>query len=240
MNKYKTLIELYCNNTPFCLVRFGDGEMNGIRGIDNMAYGKQHLTNSLQSKLKEALTYEEENYWIGKPCKNYPTARGKYNELVNPGYPYQTHATVLMNNHRWLNTFEWIFNNINNREVFWIGGEHQNLDIIRNKTEIEFIKVPQRNAWDVYPDIKDIQFPLNSIVLLSCGPLSRVLGKEYYENKNTVIGLGSVFDPITHDNWHRAHGPNAPLRCDECNYKSEDERVKSADSKEELIEYLKD
>ena len=79
--------------------------------------------------------------------------------------------------------------------------------------------VPQINAWELYDKIKDgySQFDEGDVVAFSCGPLSRILIKEWFEKRPdvTFVGVGSVFDPFTRNVWHACHrGWTSRGRCE--------------------------
>ena len=63
-----------------------------------------------------------------------------------------------------------------------------------------------------------------AVVFISCGPLARVLVKEWFQKRPdvTFIDIGSTFDPFTRNVRHRCHtgwenGFNDVPRCVQCN-----------------------
>ena len=67
----KKLLDLFKKNIPFGYARFNDGEMMGIDKIGaKAARGDQVVNESLHNALKEAIQYQQENYYIGMPCNN--------------------------------------------------------------------------------------------------------------------------------------------------------------------------
>jgi hypothetical protein len=80
--------------------------------------------------------------------------------------------------------------------------------------------LPKKNAWDVYDSIKkaDTEFQKDDIIILSCGPMGRVLACEWFsQNSNcTYLDLGSTFDPYTRNVWHNCHKGKLKF-CKECN-----------------------
>ena len=62
------------------------------------------------------------------------------------------------------------------------------------------IVVPPKNAFSVYETIKHEidNIKENSIVLLLCGPLGRILAQEWFDKKDNVtyLCIGSYFDSI--------------------------------------------
>lgn len=242
MERYEHLLNLYSEETPFCLVRFNDGEMIGVESVGGVvARGDQVVEESLHFKLKEALLFRKENYWIGKPCREcFEGHRELFDDFVSSDYPYQTHATVLINNGRWRKSVEHFVKNSHDRKVFWVGGWGHDLSYFRERTNFQkHIGVPMKNAWDEYEDLRDQQFPDNSVVFLSCGPMSRVLAKDYFERNDglTLLDIGSLVDPIIKNVWYNCHtyNPNRSESCPECDFEFEDEALRNIGEKKELI-----
>ncbi len=234
MDKYALLMDKLKNEEPFALARFNDGEMTGIEQVGSVvARGDQRVNEELHNKLKEALSHRQEDYWIGKPCSLcFPTNRDTYEDIVPSSYSYQTHATVLINNGRWWKTFDKVCEYTSSRSIVWIGGASQDLSDFRDKgLDIEQIRVPEQNSWRDYEKLSTLEFNTGEVVMLSCGPLSRVLARDYYKNNTgiTVLDLGSVFDPLTRGVWFRCHTHNGEYcggyTCEEDNFDTEDDRL---------------
>ena len=194
-----------------------------------VARGDQVVNSNLRNKLIDAIKHRQDNYFIGIPCKLcYP---GFYNlsKKYVKDYDYITKATLLTNLN-WKNFILKFPKNVGNREIIWISGEDQKIDFLKehlNLNVTQHYKIPRKNSWKEYDKIKYLikDFNDNSIVCLSCGPLSRVLGYEWFkENKNiTFLDIGSTFDPFTRNVWHKCHkgwdktGFNIQKRCKICN-----------------------
>lgn len=247
MNNYKQLMQKFKRKEPCALVRFNDGEMKGVRSTGAVvARGDQQVDESLHNNLLRALQHRQEDYWIGKPCsKCFTPLRELYDDIVPPNYSYQTHATVLINNGRWWNTFDSFCEGVQGRTVVWIGGESQDLSDFQDRgIEIDKIKVPEQNGWSIYKRLKTISLSEGEIVVLSCGPMSRVLACDYYSANPgvTVLDIGSVFDPLTRDVWFRCHTHNGEhcggSVCPEDNYATEDKRL-IGKSKSDILEKIR-
>ena len=227
MQKYNTLIEKLETKTPFALGRFNDGEMLGIwQAGQVVARGDQMVSMELRDKLTDALKHNQNDYWVGLPCsKCFPQHSNLAKTLVDPRYPFQTHAVVFTNRH-WKNFIEVFPTLINDRKVYWVGGEDQTMEWLPFDVTTQYL-VPKQDAWSSYSEAKEFikDFDEGSIVLITCGPMSRVLTKEWYEKRPdlTIIDIGSTFDPFTRNVWHNCHkgweetGFNLTAPCEECN-----------------------
>jgi hypothetical protein len=227
--QYQFVIDNLKNNVPFCYVRFNDGEMMGIDKIGSLvARGDQIVNESLHNKLKEVITYKDENYYIGVPCaKCFPYYNSLANKLVGE-YPYKVSA-VALTNRNWLKFIQESVGILSDKNVHYISGSDQTIDILINDFKfniINHVKVNNINSWDNYNElyqyidnIKD-----GDIVLISLGPTARVLCYEFFKknNKTTFIDVGSIFDPFTRNVSHNCHkgwenGFNITKRCEICN-----------------------
>lgn len=227
MNHYEDIMNLFANNVQFAFNRFNDGEMMGICKIGSIiARGDQIVNQSLHDKLIEAIQHQQENYWIGKPCgKCFPGLRQKYDELVSVNYPYQTHAVQFCNNGYWNRFIEDFPKYSQNRKILWISGDDVkaplNINGKRIANVINQTPVNSHNSWGDYERIKDKvnYIETNSIVILTCGPLSRVLTYEWFRLRPdcTFFDAGSLFDPFTRNVWHRCHKGTLNY-CEECNF----------------------
>ncbi len=217
------LEKLFTTNTPFAFSRFNDGEMGGIASTNFKASrGAQVINKSLQLKLIEAIKFKQKDYWVGIPCSDcYPEYSKAALELVKD-YQYTTLAVDLINKN--FNTTQAIFKrNFENRDIYWVGGEDQNINEVVQEYNFNLAqqyKLPTFDSASSYEDIKDLYkvFKKNSIVILSLGPLERVLVKEWFEknNKVTYLGLGSFFDPLTRGVVHGYHR-GGTKKCKVCN-----------------------
>lgn len=227
--QYLFVIDNLKNNIPFSYVRFNDGEMMGIDRIGSLvARGDQIVNESLHNKLKEAITYKSENYYIGIPCKNcFPYYNNLANELIGD-YQYKVSA-VALTNRNWLKFIQESLGILSDKNVHYISGSDQTINILINDFKfniINHVKVNNINSWDNYDElyqyidnIKD-----GDIVLISLGPTARVLCYEFFKknNKATFIDIGSIFDPFTRNVSHNCHkgwenGFNITKRCEICN-----------------------
>lgn len=222
MDKIIDMLQLLKMGEPFALTRFNDGEMNGIvqpKNTYTAARGDQFVDENLKSKLKEALLYEKENYWKGIPCPLcFPQLHGHANSIIGD-YDYKTYAVVQTN--RNLSTVVTSLGGmLRGRRVIWVSGNDQNIHNLHmvGISVYGHIKVNAQNAWANYEKLKDISFSNGDVVLLSCGPLAEVLVYDWFKDNPgaTFLDIGSVFDPLTKNVWHRCHNGKLP-KCSECN-----------------------
>ena len=232
MDKYDTLMKNLKEGIPFGLARFNDGEMMGI-GTPGcvVARGDQVVPPDLSDALREALEYEQENYWKGLPCSLcFPQHSALAKNYVNEEYDYLTHAVVFTNRH-WMKFLKDFSQSVIGRTMYWVGGEDQDTSKLPHhgfsyEIDAQFI-VPSQDGWSAYADVKDLyeEFEAGAIVLVACGPLARVLTQQWFKNRPdlTIIDIGSTFAPFTRNVWHNCHkgweetGFNLTAKCQECN-----------------------
>jgi hypothetical protein len=228
-NQYKFVIDNLKNNTPFAYVRFNDGEMMGIDKIGSIvARGDQYIDETLHDKLKESISYKADNYFIGIPCsKCYPYYHnlakniiGDYDNIV---------SAVALTNRNWLKFIQESVGILSNRDVHYISGDDQTIDILINMFKfniVNHIKVNNKNSWTDYDELKKHIVNINDgdVVLISLGPTARILCYDFFKqnNKATFIDIGSIFDPFTRNVNHNCHkgwenGFNITKKCEICN-----------------------
>ncbi|MDC3250366.1 GT-D fold domain-containing glycosyltransferase [bacterium] len=199
------------NNINFSFARFNDGEVGGIMNPNFTASrGAQFINETLSQKLKEGLKFQKNNYWIGIPCPIcYPEMNKVANDLVGD-YPYKTLAVDLINKNYQRFLQEGVPLLIQ-KPIYWIGSEDQDLSQLVNVgfNIKQQYKLPTKNAFSEYNTVKNLytKFKDDCVVILSLGPLERVLAKEWFEKKDTLtyLGLGSMFDPWTRGIQHGYH-----------------------------------
>lgn len=223
-------LNLLKNNTPFCYVRFNDGEMGGIMQEGFVAArGDQKIDRSLQFHLKEALEDDSlENYYKGIPCSLCFPQMNFFAKQVTYGHKNITSAVALTNR----NWKKWITDcpkYLKDKKILWIGGEDQDTSKLKDiDIHVTTTKLyPNKNTWQHVDKIRTECFELSKqheITFISLGPTARVLCYMFYtwDDKNTKIDIGSVFDPYTRNVWHNCHkgwenGHNLVKPCKECN-----------------------
>lgn len=219
MDNYQRLLNNLHEKKPFALARFNDGEMQGIKTVGAVvARGDQEVSESLSEALRGALQHEQEGYWVGIPCAVcWPELRSLADSLIRSNYPFKTSAVVLTNRN-WRSFVSNFPSLIGDRKVSWVSGNDQRLDNLNFKVS-RSITVNTQDAWQSYSDLRDCpNFEKGSIVILSCGPLARVLVKDWFKARPdlTIIDAGSIWDPFTRGVRHRCHTGQLPP-CRGCN-----------------------
>jgi len=221
------------DGTPFALSRMNDGEMSAFTIPLGQRFGRTAHTatsENLVKKFEEVLQHEQENYWIGlvcpECCSHLNAIAKKY---VREDYPFQTTATALTNRN-WCKFITSFSDVLHGKTVHWVGSSDQNLDMFQEIFNIELsdiLTIPAIDGWLEYSNINDYcqKYDDGDVVLMSCGPISRILVKEWFEKRPNVsfVGVGSIFDPFTKNVWHACHrgwlrtGTNETQTCKGCN-----------------------
>ncbi|MEX2430502.1 MAG: hypothetical protein WD645_01110 [Dehalococcoidia bacterium] len=234
MIDYKQLCEELEAGEHFTLARFNDGEMMAVQSAQGVvARGDQPVVPSLSRGLRSVLEKGHgPGFYLGHPCARcFPRLRQLYHEYVPENRAGQTQATVLINNGRWFKSFEAICRAAESRPVYWVGQPEHDLSCFEHRN-ISLVKyeLPAQDAWGWRGEVENLTFPDHSLVLLSCGPLSRWLAWKYHERHSgqlTVLDIGSLLDPLTRGVWHPCHtyGEHS-CHCAECDHSLDDERLK--------------
>ena len=229
MEKINDILKLLKEKKNFALTRFGDGELLGIQHVGlTVARGTQTISPALSELLKAAICHEQENYWKGIPCRTcWPQHRFVADQLVRPGYPWRTTAVVLTNRN-WERVIDEVPPLLEGRTVYWVGGKShkpENLKEIGIKIS-SHLKVPDQDAFASFEEILPLVRGLTakSVVLLSCGPLSRVLAHQWFMFRQdiTFLPVGDVFSPWIKEVYLRCHHSHFPDKvekhphCPEC------------------------
>jgi len=229
MKDIEILRDKLVNGENFALARFNDGEMAGVKGAGCVvARGDQHVNLALSQKLREALVYQDDDYWVGVPCGVcWPLHRALADSLVPNSYKHKTLA-VVTTNRNW-QYFVSEFNDVaRTRPIVWVSGNDQVIENLAFYDNVEMsFKLPTQDSFAEYQSVIEQKwvdtFPSNSIVVLSCGPLSRILVYEWWKKRKdcTFLDVGSAFDPFTRGVRHKCHiwknGKNQVRPCRECN-----------------------
>ncbi len=224
---FATILSRIETGRPICFVRLNDGEAKALENPNcTISRKAQSVDEELSGELANVALFRADDYWIGVPC---PTCKPDCNETVMKyvatQYSYLTYAVLLINSN-WNRTVLNLFNAVGDRPVWIVSGQDQDwsgmkLNIRRN------IQVPSRNAWQNRHEIisEYNKIPSGAVVLLSCGPLSRVLAYYWFSKRRdcTFLDIGSCFDPWTRNIKYRyqkiVDGGNESPYCETCNVK---------------------
>lgn len=223
MEKINNILDCLRQDIPVSLARFNDGEAEAILSPGcTVARGDQKVPQELSDALREAIQYEQKNYYVGLPCPHCATGTWytKIKDLVRPDYEYLTKA-VVTTNRNWKMFIKEFPKAVQGKNIIWVGNPQHNIRQLKESINLDVskvINVPARNAWSRYEDLLDEQFETGSIIILACGPLARVLVRQWFERwpDCSFIDTGSAFDPFTRNVWHRCHQGTLPP-CKGCN-----------------------
>jgi hypothetical protein len=187
---------------PFAVSRFNDGEMGVILGTHSVvSRGDQRASSRLKIKLLEAMTYRHHDYFVGMPDKKFKEAY-KNAEMIVGDYENIT-SSVVFHDDNWINALRGITGNADKFDsVAWVGSSKHKIEKLPFNVDKHIVTL-HRDSFKEYNKIRNEKIPAGSLVLISCGPLGRILAKEWFEldDSLTILEIGSVFDPITQNVW---------------------------------------
>ena len=227
MDKVSILLNFIEEKKPFCFIKMNDGEINALLNPNaSLSRGLDKSSDKMSSKLKEALIYEQDNYFVGLPCnKCYGSLCDKIKTMI----PHKKKENILLANlliNSNMNTTTQKFQTcFQDRHVIMVCNQKmsknlpslKDFGIFVNEVYIVADKLAFSTDYDqIRHKIKDI--PDNSVVLACCGPLGRVLCYEWFSQNSslTCIELGSYFDPILNDKSYLYH-TGTLQHCGVCN-----------------------
>lgn len=245
MDKFDVFLEKMKKGETFCLVRFNDGEMMGVARVGAMIARKcQAVDQALSTALIEGLHYKAKDYWIGVPCPVcWPLHADLAWKCVDRDYEYLTCAVVLCNDN-WQRCRE-LLDEIGDREVWLVTGDDQDWSGLMKEHGVgNYVqhKVPTKDSWAHRGEVMELvdEIPKGAVVMLSCGPLSRVLAHRWWKKRQdvTILDVGSTYDPFTRHVRHKCHkwseGRNRAKYCPHCNKKG---RVIPTEAFDRTIDY---
>ena len=222
---YEKFMRWLAKGRPFTFVRFNDGEMSAIaRKAKVIARKDQEVTESLVDALVHALGYRMAGrYWIGGPCpKCFPSLNRLFRESTS-GYPSTAPATTFCNEGRWPRFIRDSFKALKDKRIVSICGKGQKMkelmELIQPK-DLHIERVPDTDSFRCIEGLRRLigLVPDGSVVLLTCGPVGRIVAQEGCERRPNVtwLDIGSAYDPLTRNVWHRCHLGTLP-KCVGCN-----------------------
>lgn len=204
-------------NEKLSVIRFGDGEISLIDGLD-LAFQKRN--DELSSKLEEIIKSDNEKLLI---C--IPGVWGNLNMFMKYAYDFNMHH-VYRYYHVWKNLlsyekiygdtnvtrhylaykdknrtgeiFRKIFSLWNNKEVVLIEGEKSRLgvgnDMFDNIKSIKRILCPPENAYFKYKEIEQevAKIGKETLILISLGPTAKVIAYDLFLLGYRVIDIGHI------------------------------------------------
>ena len=219
MNKFIFYIK---NNINFAFGHFNDGEISLILGEaprKGISRGKQECSSLLSNKIELSLKYRHKYYFPGIPCS---TCYKRY-YLFSRNLVGKIHVPACVFHHTKISHFHPFLSSIEGKKLYWFVDKGKDLskfnELNYNIDISSKIIVKSKNSFDDYVKIKKTcNFENNSIVMLLCGPLGRILAKEWFiKNKNvTYLCLGSYFDSLLSSNKRSYEDISRHKYCSEC------------------------
>ncbi len=204
------LMLLLKNGLPFSFSHFNDGEITFISKYvkgnhKEVWFGRRQnqYTEKLGRLLVEAFLLDKKNYFIGVPCSScHPKLRRKANALREPS-EFTISAMTLHHN---LAYYPEILGLLKKRSLYFVVNPYQDLTFFSELglevNEERTIKVPFKNSHKLYDQLMDREFEENSVVLMMCGMLGKILIPTWFENNptTTFLTFGSSFDDLIQKN----------------------------------------
>lgn len=229
MDKVNIIYDHIKNNEPFCFIKMNDGEISALDPqSEGMSRGDERSSELMANKLKEALNYRNNNYYIGLPCikcnnHHYNNAINNININDDDKLKNVLNANILINTN--VNkTLDIVSTYLKDKKVVIVTNT-TNLKNIHKLEKVNIIpyrtiEVSEQFAFDSdYNKVKDLWKELSDddFVICLCGPLGRVLCYEWFKfnNKLTCLELGSFFDPLLKNRTYLYHTGNHQY-CDYC------------------------
>ncbi len=179
----------------FSFSRFGDGELNCMRGKQGYNCDKHEYFPDLGVALNkvwnnpkgiiamQSLGYRIHKSWLGK--HRWPDA-----DVLH-------HASMAGDLERFMDVLK-------DRMVIVVGGPH----LRALGVDDHFIEVNKRNAWKGYADMLNALRKCvfrNDVVLYSCGMMAEVLINDLYRENITESDAGSVVEPYVGSKSRKYH-----------------------------------
>jgi len=212
--------------SPFGFARFNDGEMGAILGdLTVISRGQQKVAPSMRDELRESLQTQDPRVVIGIPCPVcYPTYSRAATRMVT-GATTLGPATALQNQAHSAAASA-IIGTLRaqpHRPIHWLGSAAHDLSAIETAVgrNVHHWKVPDTDAFELSLAECDrliLSVEAGAVVLLSCGPASRVAAVRILAAKEavTAIDIGSLFDPLTRGIRHGYHSATSAYVCTAC------------------------
>ena len=115
------------------------------------------------------------------------------------------------------------FKALRGKQLLVFTGDDQRIDPLMGLIQpatYEVVQVPTKNSFSEVKRCREVIGKMRSprVVLFTCGPLGRILARDGCAMRpdSTWLDIGSAYDPLTRQVWHRCHTGELP-RCRGCN-----------------------
>ena len=200
----QSMLERLQNQQPLSFAHYNDGELTFIRDFLNENHNEkwfgrqqQKYDPLLAERLHEAMQFQKEGYYVGTPCHiDHPKLAKLADEIVGD-YRHKIPAMSLHHNLAYMPKF---LHALKSRNVYYFTNEYQDLSLFKafglpvNEEQVSV--VPFKNSYLEFDQYKDLKFPDDAVVVMTCGMLAKILTKVWYENHQrlTVLAFGSSLD----------------------------------------------
>lgn len=191
-------VDMLNSNQPFALSRFGDGEWTWILDID---YINEEGHGYFPEMAKELRAIMDRNrplpYHYSRPelklCHNQEQIEAYCQKLPVTWYDCSTMRRANIEGELYP-----LVEALRKKRVILVGPSH--LVQLKAFEFIEFIRVPNRNAYSLKTNVLHtirtaICLLQPDIIAFSAGPLANILIDELWDGSTTLIDFGSIWDP---------------------------------------------
>lgn len=169
----------------------------------------------LGEKLLKAYQEDLPNYLVGQPCPNdHPELNSLAREIEGSNKNYVPAMSI----HHNLSTIPTLISLMKSRTCYFIKNAQQSLDVFeQHGVQIaaeRVIEVPFKNSYEKYDELFEKSFEPQSIVILTCGMLAKIIIPEWYKRNPEVsfLALGSSMDDFIQPRWNfRLFPPSYPF-----------------------------
>lgn len=208
----------YISKQGNSMVRFGDGEINIINGIDLINY--QSTSRELALELRNAAMINDKsmlvcfpdtlkclgdkkkrsrNHWVGNFRKNYAAYKDLHREGYIYGNAFISRPYMIYKEKRSADLFFTRFREfLRGKDILIIEGKYSRNgvgnDLFSNANSVKRVLCPNQNAFDKIDEIysESIRFAQNRLVLVSLGPAAKPLCVKLHNNGIWVWDMGHI------------------------------------------------
>lgn len=217
------VMNLLRNNVPFSFSHFNDGEITFIKKylekdhkevwFGGRLFGRfqDQYNEKLGKLLVDSFEMQQQNYFVGTPCKSCHPSLHNFSEKARKADQFTVPAMTFHHN---LSYYPEMLGLIKEKKAYFVVNPHQDLSFFKaigfQIDPSQHIKVPFKNAHNVYENLKELKFEEGSVVLLMCGMLAKILCAHWFKNQPNVtyIAFGSSFDDFIQENINFNLYPN--------------------------------
>lgn len=200
------LAQLLHKKVPFSFSHYNDGELTFIGKYQAGSHEQEwfgrkqnQYSTKLGQLLGEAFVKMKENYFIGIPCG---TCHPEHRALAEQLREKDKNTVPAMTIHHNLSYLPAMLGSLRHRKVYYMVNEFQDLTVLEKLglqvREEQVIRVPFKNSYELYDDLKERRFEKEAVVLMMCGMLAKILCPVWFDRNpgSTFLALGSALDDL--------------------------------------------